>query len=627
MSMHDDDQRCHVTRRQLIQGAVGAAAAISGIPAWGEIPSDPARTTEHGDPLKEFAYGDVAFDPGPHQAQLEGTHSVLMGLDEDSLLRPFRLAAGLPAPGIDLNGWYSKPSYGASTFGQWVSAISRYHAIHRDEASRQKVQRLVQGFAETIGPTGKLYRAAENPIYVHDKLVLGITDAAAFCQSEASKVVLSVMMDAAQVVLEKKASKDLYKNIKEAKGGMGGENYNFAETLLMAWRESGDRRYYDLAKRDLDDGFIEPLAHGENELPVRHAYSHINGLCGAAKAYLVLGDSKYLKAAINGLAFAEQQSFATGAYGPWEAFLPKPAVHHPEVGFDWPAASTPGDCILNEVNHFETGCGSYGHFKLTRYLLRITKNAQYGDSMERIMYNAALGALPLNKFGFAFYQSNYHRRARKRYFDGYRHNMEAEWPCCSGTLPQLAADYRISAYFRDAMGVFVNLYIPSTLRWSQSGVDVSLTQAGDYPLSDRVTLTVDPSRSMPFTLRLRIPAWAQAAALWVNGSPVTGVQSGSFAEVHRHWRSGDRVELILPRPMQLIPADDQHQDLVAVRCGPLVLFAIGEELPKLNRRALLTAKQLADAAPEWRSGEVRFLPWWVIKDEVYTTYHDVGSKT
>ena len=41
----------------------------------------------------------------------------------------------------------------------------------------------------------------------------------------------------------------------------------------------------------------------------------------------------------------------------------------------------------------------YAHFKLTRYLLRVTRDPRYGDSMERMMYNTILGALPLQRDG------------------------------------------------------------------------------------------------------------------------------------------------------------------------------------------------------------------------------------
>jgi len=41
---------------------------------------------------------------------------------------------------------------------------------------------------------------------------------------------------------------------------------------------------------------------------------------------------------------------------------------------------------------------------------------------------------------------------------GIRSISNNRWPCCSGTFPQIAADYRISAYFRDEQGVYVNLF-------------------------------------------------------------------------------------------------------------------------------------------------------------------------
>ncbi len=66
---------------------------------------------------------------------------------------------------------------------------------------------------------------------------------------------------------------------------------------------------------------------------------------------------------------------------------------------------------------FETPCGSYAHFKLTRYLLRATRNSLYGDSMERVMYNTILGAKPLQPDGRTFYYSDYNFSGKKVYKD------------------------------------------------------------------------------------------------------------------------------------------------------------------------------------------------------------------
>jgi hypothetical protein len=107
----------------------------------------------HSPPLEEFSYGDVALNSALHEQQLQQTHAVLMDLSDDALLKPFRLMIGQPAPGEDLGGWYRyDPNYDwhtfdsgfapSATFGQWVSALARMHAITGSQAARDKVLRL-----------------------------------------------------------------------------------------------------------------------------------------------------------------------------------------------------------------------------------------------------------------------------------------------------------------------------------------------------------------------------------------------------------------------------------------------------------------------------------------------------
>src|SRR5271169_4201778 len=98
----------------------------------------------------------------------------------------------------------------------------------------------------------------------------------------------------------------------------------------------------------------------------------------------------------------------------------------------------------------------------------VTRDSRYGDSMERVMYNTVLGAEPLQSDGTAFYYSDYTFSGRKTY-------SPHRWPCCSGTLPQVAADYRINTYFRDEQGIYVNLYIPSTVRVAEGNAQIELT--------------------------------------------------------------------------------------------------------------------------------------------------------
>lgn len=235
------------------------------------------------------------------------------------------------------------------------------------------------------------------------------------------------------------------------------------------------------------------------------------------------------------------------------------------------------------------------------------------------MYNTILGAKPLQENGKHFYYADYS-------FNGQRVYKQARWACCSGSLPQVAADYRINTYFRGPQSVYVNLYIPSTLRWVEQGNAVSLTQQGDYPFEDRVTFTVNASRPTELTLHFRIPAWAAGASLSLNGTRQKGIAPGQFAAIHREWKTGDRVELELPLTMRLEAIDARHPDTVALLRGPLVLMAIKERqdspVPNITRQQLLATRRVSERQWEANStrGPITLLPFTSVADRPYTTY-------
>ena len=57
--------------------------------------------------ISQFAYSDVQMLDGPMLEQFKRNHAFFLALDDDSLLKPFRQQAGLPAPGEDMGGWYN----------------------------------------------------------------------------------------------------------------------------------------------------------------------------------------------------------------------------------------------------------------------------------------------------------------------------------------------------------------------------------------------------------------------------------------------------------------------------------------------------------------------------------------
>ncbi len=604
-----------VTRRSFLESGTVSVAGAAILPRrwhFAEIGSPFAA------PLEEFGYDQVGLNSEPHETQLQHCISVLMGLNEDSLLKPIRQMGGKPAPGEDLGGWYNyDPNYDwhtfdagfapGATYGQWVSALARAYAITGSAEIRKKILRLNRLYGENN--SNGFFEKNRFPAYCYDKLVCGLIDSYRWAGDPDALAILQRTTDTALRHMPEHAVEqgEMWRPGTD-ESYTWDESYTISENLFIAYQRGAGKRYKDLGVRYLHDTFFGPLASGENALATRHAYSHVNSLSSAMQAYLTVGSEKHLHAAKNGFDMLTAQSFVTGGWGPDERLR---ASDSPEV-----AAS-----LTNTHSSFETPCGAYAHFKLTRYLLRVTRDSRYGDSMERVMYNTVLGAKPLQSDGRTFYYSDYNFEGRKVY-------SNHRWPCCSGTLPQVAADYRINTYFRDAQGVFLNLYIPSTLHWTHDGTEISLVQKSSYPGDLAIEFELSLSKPTDLIANFRIPAWADGASISINGKHWTSpILPGSFASVRRAWKNGDRVELELPMKMRLEALDARNPDTVALLRGPLVLFAVGKSPEKITRQQLLNARNAG--AGKWQVptalGPVTMLPFTVIEDEPYSTYLKVSG--
>lgn len=615
------------TRREFLS----AGAAISGAVALGVNSSRSfglvAQTDESASiavrpSIRTFDYNQVELLEGPMRRQFDTNHEFFLRLDDDRLLKPFRQLAGQNAPGEDMGGWYDvDPAFNGKgsfhgfvpghSFGQYLSSLARAYAITGSKPTRDKVESLVVKFAPTV--TSRFYDNYHLPAYTYDKTSCGLIDASRYGLVKDALKVHAAATEAVVPHLPEKAlsRKEQYARPHKDDAYCWDETYTLPENLFLAYRLTGSKRYRDLAIRFIEDDFyFDPLSRGENVLPGEHAYSHVNAFSSAMQAYLVLGNDKHLRAAQNGFEFLRTtQSFATGGWGPDELFRK-------------PGSGEIGESLKNTHSSFETPCGAYAHFKIGRYLIAVTGDSRYGDSMERVLYNTILGAKPLKEDGTSFYYSDYNMNAQK----GYHRD---KWPCCSGTFPQITADYGISSYFYDAQGIYVNLYVPSRVKWQQHGANLTLTQKTQYPHLPYTEFELGTDKSIEFPIRLRIPAWAGSkTVLSVNGQRAkVDLTPGKFATVTRTWKNGDRIALEFDIPLTLEKVDEQHQNLVALQYGSVSLFAISPQTAAISRSQLLGAKPLSSGSSEWvaksDSGQLHFKPFAEISDEQYRLYQEV----
>lgn len=612
--------KCHSRRNFLKASAALAAgsAVLKSNAVWAAAADSPADITPTK--LSQFQYADVQLLDGPMLVQFHNNVSLFLSLPDDNLLKPFRQLAGQPAPGDDMGGWYSpSPDFDppknmtgyipGHSFGQYLSGLARAFAVTGDKKIQAKVQGLVRGFAPTVST--RFYDGYCIPAYTFDKTNCGLIDAHQFAGDPNALAVLNKATDAVLPWLPKKAlnREEMMARPHKNIAFTWDETYTLPENFYLAYQRGAGSRYRQLAQRFLqDDTYFGPLSQNQNVLPGQHAYSHVNALCSAMQSYLTDHSEKHLAAARNGFAFVLQQSYATGGWGPNE-------------GFQKPGTDDLAKTLHSTHASFETPCGAYGHFKIARYLMRVSGDSTYGDTMEAVLYNTILGARPIRPDGVSFYYSDYNMDATKV-------DYEQKWPCCSGTFPQLTADYGISSYFRAPKGVYVNLYVPSRVSWRQGHARVTMTQQTSYPDSGESILHLKLDRAERFTVALRVPAWAGSkTAVRVNGKPAnTPVKAGAWAEIDREWKDGDRIEFSLDMPLRLVPLDPQHGSLVALLNGPVALFAIEPGSKSMTQKQMLQAQRISSSSGTWEvvtdQGKVQMKPFPAITTEHYRLYQE-----
>ncbi len=597
-----------LSRRRFLQMAT-ATTACTHLPAWGAT-GQPGR-------LRTPAYNQVLLLGGVAKQQADNAQAVLATLDDDALLMPFRTMGGQPAPGRDIGGWYGYlPDYNWHTgdaglapghcFGQWTSAMARFAAAQNDAAARSRVLRLHRLFAQAITPN--FFEITRYPAYTLDKLNIGLLDSATLLDDPYA---LAIANKVRQCALGDLPGSALERDRVWRKGRdfsyTWDESYTLPENLYLLYQAGAGPGYRDMARAYLLDSLFAPLARNDNVLGGLHGYSHVNALGSAMQAFLVDGSQMHLDAARNGCRMIEAQSYATGGWAPDELF-------------EKPGSGKLLASLTSTHNSFETPCGTYAMLKLSRYLLQVTRDGHYGDVMERVIFNSMFGALPLQPDGHTFYYADVNEDARRVY-------SNHRWPCCAGTYTQVAADYGINSYLLDPEpdgGLWVNLYLPSTIRWQTDGANLSLTQDGAYPLAERITLHLQADRASRFTLRLRIPAWCTEPSLRVNGRPQPLRIERGFASVPRLWGNGDRIELHLPRRLRLepFPAKSGPQTSLAALCwGPLVLLPMTPS-PTATANQLLQAER--SSPTQWRvpqpTGDLHLSPFFAVEESVYATY-------
>jgi DUF1680 family protein len=198
----------------------------------------------------------------------------------------------------------------------------------------------------------------------------------------------------------------------------------------------------------------------------------------------------------------DKKMYLTGGIGAmkqWEGF-----------GIDYflPQSTDDGGCYA------ET-CASIGVMMLAERLLQVDLDGRYADIMELCMYNAVLTAMSADGKSFTYVNQLASSKTDP--------SKREEWFECACCPPNMTRTMGILGGYFWTHGVdsatgsaFVNVhqYTSATLTFSAVSGTVVLKQDSDWPWNGDVGFSL--KSSVPVSIRLRIPAWAEGFEVFIS---------------------------------------------------------------------------------------------------------------
>lgn len=514
-----------------------------------------------------FALQDVKLTGGPFKNAQDVDQRYILALDPDKLLAPYRIDAGLPLKASRYGNWESSGLDG-HIGGHYLSALAMLYASTGDPELKNRLDYMVDQLAQCqakngngyVGgiPQGKVFWARIHqgdidgssfglnntwvPLYNIHKLFAGLRDAYEYAGNQQAKQVLIGLGNWFVELIKPLSDEQIQQVLRTEHGGI---NESFADLYIL----TSDKKFLETAQRISHRAILEPLLAKQDKLTGLHANTQIPKVIGFEKIATLTGKEDWSEAARYFWQNVSQtRSVAFGGNSVREHF-------NPTNDFSQVLTSNQGP---------ET-CNSFNMLRLSKALFLDKNDASYLDYYERTLYNHILSSQHPEKGGFVYFTP-----IRPNHYRVYSQPETSMW-CCVGSGIENHTKYGELIYSHLANDLFVNLFIPSTVNWSDTGIKVS--QRTDFPYQNESELVVESSKPQEFSLNIRYPKWAENFVILVNGKkqPINGKPAG-YVAVRRKWRSGDTVKVRFGTSTRLEYLPDGSNWAAFVN-GPIVLAA------------------------------------------------------
>jgi hypothetical protein len=361
--------------------------------------------------------------------------------------------------------------------------------------------------------------------------------------------------------------------------------------LIKLFRVTHNKKYLELAKNFLDwrgDSTTHHLygEYSQDHKPViqqheivGHAVRAVYMYAGMTDVGAMYDDSTYLKA----------------VFDIWENMVEKKMSLTGGIGAKHNGESLGSDYELPNLKAYNETCASIGDVYWNNRLFMLTGDAKYFDIIERTLYNGLISGLSLDGKNFFYvnpleanskFQFNCGAGTRQPWFD---------CSCCPTNLIRFIPSLPGLIYAVQKDTLYVNLYASSAATVNLENKNIIIEQQTDFPWRGEVKIKIKPKISEQFTLKLRIPGWAQNKVLpsslytytdtissdiilAVNGEKSNYYIDHGYAVITRRWELGDSINISLPMYIRRVIANKRIKDdenLIALEYGPIVYCVEG----------------------------------------------------
>ena len=330
------------------------------------------------------------------------------------------------------------------------------------------------------------------------------------------------------------------------------------EGFVQLSEQCGQEKYLHMARDRIEAIKAQlPGPYSQGPMPdFGHAHSYLLTAYGILCYCTAIGD-----------AADEKQAYLQPVIDLWHGMVEK-AV--------WLSGGMP-ELLPNSIECDEP-CASGDWLAVNLWLWKLTGEMKYLDAAERCLLNQ----LYFNQLPNGGFSSTCNIE------QGFR-GLEAWW-CCSMHGPRSLCEAAQHIYTYDQDSIWVNLFMPATATVHvQQGTRVQIEQQTQYPRDGAITLHVNPDDAVTFSLKVRVPTWADASAVGVelNGGPANERCEDSLLVITHKWQRGDQVQVRFAMPMRVetdtkglhepggasLQIDDQNTAAkrIGVFWGPLLL--------------------------------------------------------